>query len=179
MKLFKILTIHRESCECAARVDTLRLRLAVDICCVIFPFPSLLSTLLFLSIIALNFRISFTALDALPLPSLLEHQQAMASLLRRATGLCRRAPLPPRSFANLRYDLIPESVKIDEEYLPHYRPELFYPVRIGEVLASRYQIVGKLGYGSTSTAWLARDLKYGTWYISLPSTLELLLTVLQ
>ncbi|KAH6627486.1 kinase-like domain-containing protein [Chaetomium tenue] len=81
----------------------------------------------------------------------------MASL-RWATGLCRRAPLAPRSFSNLRYDLIPSSVIIDEETLPDYRPETFYPVRLGEVFASRYQIVAKLGYGSTSTAWLARDL---------------------
>lgn len=89
-------------------------------------------------------------------------QQTMASLLRWATGLCRRAPLPPRSFSNLRYDLIPESVKIEEETVPHYRPGRYYPVRIGEVLSSRYQVVGKLGFGSTSTVWLARDLKYGT-----------------
>ncbi|KAK4149514.1 kinase-like domain-containing protein [Chaetomidium leptoderma] len=48
--------------------------------------------------------------------------------------------------------------KIEEETLPDYLPERFYPVRIGEVLASRYQVVGKLGYGTTSTVWLARDL---------------------
>lgn len=29
---------------------------------------------------------------------------------------------------------------------------------MGEVLADRYQLVGKLGYGAYSTAWLARDL---------------------
>jgi hypothetical protein len=86
----------------------------------------------------------------------------MASILRRATGAYRRAPLPPRSFSNLRYDLIPESIKIEEETVPNYCPERFYPVRIGEVLSSRYQVVGKLGFGTTSTVWLARDLKYGT-----------------
>ncbi|KAK3296394.1 kinase-like domain-containing protein [Chaetomium fimeti] len=82
----------------------------------------------------------------------------MASLLRWATGLYRRAPLPPRSFANLRYETIPESLKIEEETLPDYLPQRFYPVRLGEVLASRYQVVAKLGYGVTSTVWLARDL---------------------
>ena len=41
-----------------------------------------------------------------------------------------------------------------------YKPGLFYPVRIGEVFKSRYQVLGKIGYGSRSTAWLCRDL---TW----------------
>jgi hypothetical protein len=58
--------------------------------------------------------------------------------------------------------VLPESLKIEEETLPDYLAERFYPVRIGEVLASRYQVVGKLGYGMTSTVWLARDLPYDT-----------------
>jgi serine/threonine protein kinase len=61
-------------------------------------------------------------------------------------------------FSNPRYERLPESQKIEEETLQDYLPERFYPVRIGEVLASRYQVVGKLGYGATSTVWLARDL---------------------
>lgn len=46
---------------------------------------------------------------------------------------------------------------IEEERLPLYKPEQFYPVHIGEVLSSRYQVLGKLGYGSYSTVWLCRD----------------------
>ncbi|KAJ6464280.1 kinase-like domain-containing protein [Mycena vitilis] len=37
-------------------------------------------------------------------------------------------------------------------------PGGFSPVRLGDVLASRYRIVTKLGHGSYSTVWLARDL---------------------
>ncbi|KAF2087890.1 kinase-like protein [Saccharata proteae CBS 121410] len=37
-------------------------------------------------------------------------------------------------------------------------PHEYYPARIGEVLDSRYQIVGKLGYGSTSAFWMFGDL---------------------
>lgn len=33
----------------------------------------------------------------------------------------------------------------------------YYPVRIGKLVDSCYQIVGKLGFGGTSTVWLARD----------------------
>ena len=39
-------------------------------------------------------------------------------------------------------------------------PAKFYPVRIGQVFESRYQVVSKMGYGSTSTVWLGRDLVF-------------------
>lgn len=43
--------------------------------------------------------------------------------------------------------------------MPEYRPDHFYPVRLGEVFNDRFQTVAKLGYGSSSTIWLARDLQ--------------------
>jgi hypothetical protein len=86
----------------------------------------------------------------------------MASLFRWVSRVTRRAPWPTKSFSNPRFQVLPESLKIEEETLPDYLAERFYPVRIGEVLASRYQVVGKLGYGMTSTVWLARDLPYDT-----------------
>lgn len=55
---------------------------------------------------------------------------------------------------------------IEEEELPLYKPENYYPVDIGEVFVSRYQVVSKLGYGTSSTFWLWRDLMYvfkGPW----------------
>jgi len=48
---------------------------------------------------------------------------------------------------------------MEEELFPDYMPSRYYPVRIGEVLRDRYQIVGKLGFGASSTVWLARDLE--------------------
>ncbi|KAF2769192.1 putative serine/threonine protein kinase [Teratosphaeria nubilosa] len=39
-----------------------------------------------------------------------------------------------------------------------YRGDSYYPVRIGEAFRSRYQVLGKLGYGAHSTVWLGRDL---------------------
>jgi serine/threonine-protein kinase SRPK3 len=50
------------------------------------------------------------------------------------------------------------SRKKKEEEWEWYNPEEFYPVRIGEVFKSQYQVVGKLGYGAFDTAWLCRDL---------------------
>ncbi|RMZ79960.1 hypothetical protein DV738_g3025, partial [Chaetothyriales sp. CBS 135597] len=55
--------------------------------------------------------------------------------------------------------------QVEEETLPFYRREDYYPMRIGEVLQDRYQVVAKLGYGTGSTVWLSRDLidqKYWT-----------------
>ncbi|RXW24063.1 hypothetical protein EST38_g1753 [Candolleomyces aberdarensis] len=47
---------------------------------------------------------------------------------------------------------------LEEETLPDYLPTRYYPIQIGQLLGARYQVVGKLGFGTTSTAWLARDL---------------------
>ncbi|KAI0126811.1 putative srpk [Xylariales sp. AK1849] len=45
----------------------------------------------------------------------------------------------------------------DVERLDYYRPGGYHPIRIGDIFQKRYQIVHKLGYGSYSTIWLARD----------------------
>ena len=50
--------------------------------------------------------------------------------------------------------------KIEEERMPAYQAEMFYPMRLGEVVKSRYQIVAKLGFGTASTIWLCRDPEY-------------------
>jgi hypothetical protein len=54
-------------------------------------------------------------------------------------------------------DTISAFKQIEEETLPNYNANAFYPARINEVLNGRYQIVLKLGFGVTSTVWLARD----------------------
>ncbi|KAM4058941.1 hypothetical protein HRG_008182 [Hirsutella rhossiliensis] len=45
----------------------------------------------------------------------------------------------------------------DVENLENYRPGGYHPIQIGDKLHSRYQVVHKLGYGTYSTTWLARD----------------------
>lgn len=72
----------------------------------------------------------------------------------------RGAPLQPRIFANPSFVRIPADVQVEEEALPDYLPARYYPMRIGQVLVDRYQVVGKLGFGASSTVWLARDLRY-------------------
>ncbi|KXS93469.1 hypothetical protein AC578_9220 [Pseudocercospora eumusae] len=70
------------------------------------------------------------------------------------TLLCHRPWTPPSAIA----PRLSASQLVEEEKTPYYRPERFYPVQLGQVLHGRYQIATKLGYGSSSTVWLARDL---------------------
>lgn len=50
------------------------------------------------------------------------------------------------------------SCLFEEEKSPYYHPDRFYPIKYGEILIGRYQIATKLGFGSSSTVWLARNL---------------------
>lgn len=59
-----------------------------------------------------------------------------------------RSPSEPRVFPSSGWDNINTSLPVEEESIPTYRPANFYPVHIGEVFNHRYQVVGKLGYGS-------------------------------
>lgn len=61
-------------------------------------------------------------------------------------------------FPDTGFDIVDASEPIEEETLPNYSSANYYPAHIGQVLLDRYQIVGKLGYGVTSTVWLGRDL---------------------
>lgn len=86
----------------------------------------------------------------------------MQSLLRAARRAWR-PPSPPRQFPTTNFDLINESHLVEEEAWPWYRPEEFYPVKIGDVFQAKYQVVGKLGYGGYGTVWLCRDLMCATF----------------
>lgn len=57
----------------------------------------------------------------------------------------------PRVFPTSGFELLDQSNKLDEETLPTYQPEQYYPVNQGEVLNGRYQALAKIGYGVTST----------------------------
>lgn len=66
---------------------------------------------------------------------------------------------PPRKFPTSGFVTLDATKNIEEENLPSYVPEDYYPVYIGEVFGFRYQVVGKLGFGVNSTVWLCRDLR--------------------
>ncbi|QUC23494.1 uncharacterized protein UV8b_07735 [Ustilaginoidea virens] len=72
---------------------------------------------------------------------------------------------PPREFPSTGFELIDPSQKVEEERLPFYNRDEYYPMRIGDVVYGHYQIVAKLGYGTTSTVWLSRDLRNQTYWV--------------
>jgi serine/threonine-protein kinase SRPK3 len=84
----------------------------------------------------------------------------MAPLLKWARGFLRRAPWTPLRFPTAGFDVIPTSQVIEEEAFEEFKTGNYMPVNIGDLFASNtYQVVGKLGFGSTSTVWLARNLQ--------------------
>lgn len=65
----------------------------------------------------------------------------------------------PLQFPPTGFELVNAARMIEEEILPTYSPEKYYPVRLGQIFHDRYQVVGKVGYGGSSTVWLARDFQ--------------------
>lgn len=84
----------------------------------------------------------------------------MSSLLKWARAFGRRAPLAPLQFPATGFEVVPGSEILEEElYQDALNAGQYYPVQIGDIYAQKYQILGKLGFGTTSTVWLARHLQ--------------------
>jgi hypothetical protein len=81
----------------------------------------------------------------------------LPSLLRSLPRLGRT--WKPLNFSSPNFVRLPATHKIEEETIPGYVATRYYPAQIGEIFEDRYQVVGKLGFGASSTAWLARDMK--------------------
>ena len=65
-----------------------------------------------------------------------------------------------RSFSSQKrqgHTEIPDDVLVDEEKIPGYRPDSYFPANPGDLIENRYQLNAKLGWGASSTVWLARD----------------------
>jgi serine/threonine-protein kinase SRPK3 len=67
---------------------------------------------------------------------------------------------PFRFLPKLRLRSHQNDILLEEEHLEDFRKGVHYSMNIGDVFASSYQVVGKLGFGTTSTVWLARDMQY-------------------
>ncbi|KAK1965901.1 kinase domain-containing protein [Colletotrichum sublineola] len=84
----------------------------------------------------------------------------MASTIAAKHSMSSQRPRStPRTFPAAGFNAIRQDQLVEEETIPEYISEHFYPVRLGEVFNDRFQTVAKLGYGSSSTIWLARDLQ--------------------
>ncbi|KAL3495794.1 kinase-like domain-containing protein [Aspergillus germanicus] len=100
-----------------------------------------------------HWRIS---LQSSPRTTVVPHRTVMSS----SQWVCT-----PRVFPTSGFELLEQSIELDEETLPTYQPEKYYPVSQGEVLNDRYQALAKIGYGVTSTVWLAKDLITSTYVV--------------
>lgn len=58
---------------------------------------------------------------------------------------------------------LPSDTLVEEERLPEYNLEHFFPVNPGDLLHNRYEVIAKLGWGRYSTVWLARDMIRWRW----------------
>jgi hypothetical protein len=58
---------------------------------------------------------------------------------------------------NTTSHLLPANTLLEEEENRDYDPKRFYPARVGGTI-QKYQIVSKLGWGTTSTVWLAKEI---------------------
>ncbi|KAL3455405.1 CMGC protein kinase [Aspergillus heterothallicus] len=83
----------------------------------------------------------------------------MTSLAKWARKLFQRSSLPPLRFPTSGFRTISESEVLEEEHLDAFRQGQYYPVNIGDVYSNKYQVLGKLGFGTTSTVWLSRNLQ--------------------
>ncbi|KAJ5272512.1 hypothetical protein N7478_007637 [Penicillium angulare] len=69
--------------------------------------------------------------------------------------------LPLRQLPTSGFVTLDPNEEIEEEQLDEYEAMNYYPVCLGEIFKSKYQVVSKLGYSETSTTWLCRDLIHG------------------
>ncbi|RYN56439.1 hypothetical protein AA0114_g2775 [Alternaria tenuissima] len=72
-------------------------------------------------------------------------------MFKLAKSLFRRQPWTQLKFPTSGFEVVSEAVLFEEEQLEEFHRGVYYPVNIGDVFASKYQVVGKLGFGVTST----------------------------
>ncbi|EGX90384.1 protein kinase domain protein [Cordyceps militaris CM01] len=89
----------------------------------------------------------------------------MGPLLKWASGLLSRAPLLPLQFPATGFKVITDATLLEEQHYDEFKTGNYCPVNIGDVYDSNtYQVLGKLGFGSTATVWLARNLRNRRFY---------------
>lgn len=62
-------------------------------------------------------------------------------------------------FSNANFKILPSDQKMEEEAHDTISKGRYYPVRNGDVIEKKYQVLGKLGYGLGSTVWLANEFR--------------------
>ncbi|KAL1883302.1 hypothetical protein Daus18300_000360 [Diaporthe australafricana] len=73
-----------------------------------------------------------------------------------------QGPIPNRHRGQIRFAYIEDAEPPDR-----YCPGGYHPLYVGDVLHDRYHIVHKLGFGSYSTTWLAKDTSQSDRYVAI------------
>jgi len=66
---------------------------------------------------------------------------------------------------NVSSDSLTTNTPLEEETSPGYYLISFYPTRVGQII-QKYQVLSKLGWGTGSTVWLAKDIKRFVQHLS-------------
>ncbi|QDS73271.1 hypothetical protein FKW77_004841 [Venturia effusa] len=76
--------------------------------------------------------------------------------------LSRLLPWSRRSFTHETNTpiLLPLDILIEEELIPGYDALHFYHPNPGDILDGRFELKAKIGWGSTSTVWLAQNVRW-------------------
>lgn len=83
----------------------------------------------------------------------------MASFWNLAKGLVKEPYSQLVRFSNSSFKTLSSDQKIEEEAHDAISKGRYYPVRIGDTINNKYQVLGKLGYGLGSTVWLANEFR--------------------
>lgn len=91
-----------------------------------------------------------TLLFFVPARKLLQSRPHVPSGQRGKTDLTWPSLSQTRVFPKTGWHDIDASIPVDEEIIPTYKLEKFYSVNHAQVFNHRYQVVSKLGYGSSA-----------------------------
>ncbi|KAH9988758.1 kinase domain protein [Xylariaceae sp. FL0662B] len=103
------------------------------------------------------------------------------SIITRLRLLWQKQPQRLSTLWHRQYSISPYMIDepIEEELLPGDRLRYFHPTRPGEILDDRFKTIAKLGYGGSSTVWLAENLGFKKWEKpSLPRYVSIKITAL-
>ncbi|KOS37634.1 hypothetical protein ACN38_g11564 [Penicillium nordicum] len=102
-----------------------------------------------------------------PLQFCISHETfRSATLGQRSAAMSTSSPPTPPSRALIDGELRFKTITLPCEWVEDYRPGGYHPVVLGDVFNRQFKVIRKLGEGSYSTVWLARDLE-NSGYVAL------------
>ena len=97
----------------------------------------------------------------LPSQPCISHETFYSTTLGRRLSIATMSASPPTpSWALTDDERRFETITLPCEWVEDYRPGGYHPVHLGDIFNNgQYKVIRKLGEGSYSTVWLARNLR--------------------